>query len=163
MAKAASYTPPGLAAITPHLVIQGAGRAIAFYKEVFGAREISRSPGPDGKRLMHAHIEIAGSQLFLADEFPEMGSCRSPASVGGTSITLSLYVPNVDEVYKRAVAAGAKEKMPPMDMFWGDRYSQVVDPFGHEWAIATHIEDVPPEELGRRAKEAFAHMGKGQT
>jgi uncharacterized glyoxalase superfamily protein PhnB len=160
MAKPVNYLPAGLGAITPHLVIQGAGKAIAFYKEIFGARELSRSPGPDGKRLMHAHIEIAGSHLFLADEFPEMGPSRSPSALGGTPITLNLYVPNVDEVFKRAVAAGANAKMPPADMFWGDRYAQVVDPFGHEWAIATHIEDVPPEEMPRRAQEAMAKMGK---
>jgi PhnB protein len=160
MAKNVPYAPPTLGAITPHLIVRGAAKAIAFYKEVFGAKELSRNPGPDGQRLMHAHIEIAGSHLFLADEFPEMGPCRSPAALGASSVTLTFYCPNVDEVFKRAVAAGATVKMPPMDMFWGDRYCQVTDPFGHDWALATHIEDVPPDELQRRGQAAFAGMGK---
>jgi PhnB protein len=147
--------PDGMHSVTPHLVIRGAAEAIEFYKKAFNAEEVFRMPAADGKRVMHAEIKIGDSIVFLADEFPEMGgSCRSPATLGGSSVTLNLYVHNVDAAFNQAVAAGAKVGMPPMDMFWGDRYCKVTDPFGHDWSMAQHIEDVPHEELARRA-EAF--------
>jgi uncharacterized glyoxalase superfamily protein PhnB len=157
MAKATSYVRPGYHSITAHLIVRGADEAIAYYKKVFGAQEIGRAPGPDGKRLMHAVVKIGDSMVMLADEFPEFGSCAAAADAG-RAISLCLYVPDVDAVFERAVAAGAKPKMPPGDMFWGDRYSQIVDPFGQEWAIATHKEDLTPEETQQR-QEAFFKQG----
>jgi PhnB protein len=150
--------PEGFHTITPHLVVRGGAQAIDFYKKAFGAAELSRAPMPDGK-LMHAHLKIGDSQLFLCDEFPEQGA-RSPLGLGGTPVTISLYVEDADAVFQQAVAAGAQVRMPPMDMFWGDRYGQVTDPFGHIWAIATHKEDLTPEEINQRAEAAFkSHAG----
>jgi uncharacterized glyoxalase superfamily protein PhnB len=151
--------PDGCHTVIPHLVVRGADRAIAFYKEAFGAQELSRSPGPDGKSLVHACVQIGDSKLFLCDEFPQWG-VHSPLGVGGTSTTINLYLENADRVFAQAVAAGASVKMPMADMFWGDRYGKLTDPFGHEWALATHIEDVAPDELQRRAKAVFAGMSK---
>jgi uncharacterized glyoxalase superfamily protein PhnB len=150
--------PEGLHAVTPHLVVKGGADAIAFYKKAFGAQELHRMPGPDGK-LMHAAIKIGDSQIFLADEHPQMGH-KSPLGLGGSPVSLHVYVDDVDTVFQKAVAAGAKVRMPVMDMFWGDRYGQVTDPFGHEWSIATHIEDVPPEEMPKRAQAAFSQPGQ---
>jgi PhnB protein len=156
---AVSYIPPGQHTATPHLAIRGAGKAIEFYKKAFGATEVMLMPGPDGKAVMHAEIKIGDSFIFLADEFP--GSpVSSPEKFGGTTVSLHLYVPNADAVFNQAVAAGAKVVMPMTDMFWGDRFGQVADPFGHHWSIATHVEDVPPEEMGRRAAEMFKNMPK---
>jgi uncharacterized glyoxalase superfamily protein PhnB len=151
--------PDGQHAITPHLVVRGASEAIDFYQRAFGARELMRSPGPDGKSLMHAAVQIGDSRVFLCDEYPEWGVC-SPLARGGTSVTINLYCEDVDRAFNQAVAAGAQVKMPPQDMFWGDRYSKITDPFGHEWALATHVEDVAPDELQRRAKAAFCSDGK---
>jgi uncharacterized glyoxalase superfamily protein PhnB len=151
--------PEGFHTITPHLIVRGGEAAIAFYKKAFGAKEHHRSAGPGGK-LMHAQLEIGSSKLFLADEFPEMGAL-SPLSRGGSSVTLSLYLPDADAVFNQAVAAGATVKMPMTDMFWGDRYGKLTDPFGHDWALCKHIEDVAPQEMERRSREAFAAMGKG--
>ena len=148
--------PEGFHSIIPHLVVKGADAAIGFYKKALGAQELSRSPAMDGKRLMHAMLKIGDSVIFLADEFPEMGGCKAPAPKDGSPVTINLYVEDVDKVFNQAVAGGATVRMPPADMFWGDRYSQIVDPFGHIWAIATHIEDVPPQEAARRAKEFFS-------
>jgi uncharacterized glyoxalase superfamily protein PhnB len=147
--------PEGQHTITPHLVVRGADRAIDFYQRAFGAQELMRSPGPDGKTLMHAAARIGDSKVFLCDEYPQWG-VHSPLALGGTGVTINLYCEDVDRIFKQAVAAGATVKMPPQDMFWGDRYSKVMDPFGHEWALATHIEDVPPDELQRRAQAMFA-------
>jgi len=146
--------PEGMHTITPHLIIKGADAAIAFYKKALGAQEIHRSLTPDGK-VMHASLKIGDSMLFLADEFPQMGTCKSPQGLGGSPVTLHLYVEDVDKVFKQAVDAGAQARMPPSDMFWGDRYGQVTDPFGHVWALATHIEDVPQEEMLKRANEIY--------
>jgi uncharacterized glyoxalase superfamily protein PhnB len=146
--------------IIPHLVVQGGAQAIEFYKKAFGATEIMRMPGPDGKTIGHAELKIAGSMVFLADECPVMGS-RSPLALGGTPVTLSFYVPDVDAVFAQAVAAGATVRMPPADMFWGDRYGQLTDPFGHVWALCTHKEDVAPDEMARRAQAAYAEFSKG--
>jgi PhnB protein len=143
--------PEGFHTITPHLVVKGASQAIEFYKKAFGAEELSRMPGPDGKSLMHASLRIGDSHLFLVDEFPEMGSL-GPDLSGKSPVTIHLYVEDVDSAFHNALAAGARQIMAPADMFWGDRYGKLVDPFGHEWSLATHKEDLNPEEIGRRAR-----------
>ena len=152
-----SPIPRALRSVTPSLTLRGADRAIEFYRRAFGARELMRLPTPDGDRLMHAEVRIGDSVVFLADEFPDMGA-RSPQSLGGTTAGLHLYVRDVDAAFQRAVAAGAEGRMPPADMFWGDRYARIVDPFGHEWGLATHTEDVRPRELARRAAAFFARL-----
>jgi PhnB protein len=150
--------PEGYHTVTPHLVVRGADRAIDFYKRAFGAEEQFRIAAPDGKSLMHAEIKIGSSIVFLGDESLDMG-CRSPQSLGGSAGSLNLYVEDVDAAFQRAVAAGAQVKMPVTDMFWGDRYGRVLDPFGHEWGLATHKEDVSPGEIAKRA-EAFFKQGR---
>jgi uncharacterized glyoxalase superfamily protein PhnB len=149
--------PPGFHTVTPHLVVRGATEALAFYKKAFGADEIMRMPGPNGM-IGHAEIRIGDSIVMLADEFPG-APLSSPAKLSGSSASIMLYVPDCDALFNRAVAAGAKVTMPLTDMFWGDRFGQVTDPFGHVWAIATHKEDVPPEEMAKRAAEAMKKMG----
>jgi PhnB protein len=129
--------------------VQGAADAIGFYKKAFGAKEIMRMPGP-GETIGHAEIQVADSRIMLADEFPEM-NFRSPRSVGGTPVNLHLYVPDVDKVVKKALAAGAKTLRPVADQFYGDRSGTLEDPFGHIWHVATHVEDVPMKELKKRA------------
>ena len=145
--------PSGFHTLTPHLVVKGASKAIEFYKKAFGAEEIGRVAGPDGKSLIHADLRIGDSHFFLVDEFPEM-DCRGPESIGGTPVTIHTYVEDVDAAFGKAVAAGAQVKMPLSDMFWGDRYGVLADPFGHAWSIATHNADVTPEEIGKRAQTA---------
>jgi len=142
--------PDGYHALTPYLVIQGAAAAIDYYKKVFGATERMRMDAPGGK-IGHAELAIGGSVLMLADEHPERGY-RGPKAFGGSAVSLMLYVPSVDEVFKRAVAAGAKELRPVADQFYGDRLGTLEDPFGHVWTIATHVEDVSPEEMRRRSE-----------
>lgn len=137
--------PEGMHSVTPHLVCEGASDAIGFYKSAFGAVELSRIPGPGGK-LMHAALRIGDSTIMLADDCPEWGS-RGPKALKGSPVTLHLYVPDVDAAFAQAVAAGATVKMPVADMFWGDRYGQVSDPFGHNWSLATHIRDLSPEQI----------------
>ena len=141
--------PPGMHALTPHIVCRGAAAAIDFYVKAFGAVDLARLPGPDG-RLVHAMIRIGDSPLFLMDEFTEWGSL-GPQSLKGSPVVLHLYVADADATYAQAVAAGAKPVMPLADMFWGDRYGQVEDPFGHRWSIATHLRDATPEELAAGA------------
>jgi PhnB protein len=140
--------------ITPYLVIQGAAQAIAFYKEAFGATELMRIDGPGGT-VMHAEIKIGDSPIMLSDEWPDMGY-RGPQAYGGTAVGLSLYVADVDAVFNRAVAAGAKVQKPLQNQFYGDRSGTVVDPFGHMWTVATHIEDVSTEEMKRRMDAMMA-------
>lgn len=155
---AVSAVPKGLRTLTPHLVIrQGDGAAaIEFYKKAFDAQENYRMHGPDGKSIVHAEMKIGDSVFFLAEEFPNMQSeSRSPKALGGASATMTLFLENVDQWFKRAIDAGAKESMPLMDAFWGDRYGKLVDPFGHEWALAQHLEDVSPEEMSQRAEKAM--------
>lgn len=127
--------------VVPHLVVNGADAAIAFYKKAFGAEEMLRMPAEDGKRLMHAEIRVGGSPVYLCDDFPEYcgGKSRHPNALGGTPVTLHQYVPSVDEAIKRAGDAGAAVTMPAQDMFWGDRYGQVTDPYGHVWSFATPL------------------------
>jgi PhnB protein len=144
--------PNGMHTVTPHLVCGGAADAIEFYKQAFGAVESVRLPGPQGK-LMHAMIRIGDSAVMLVDEFPDCGAL-GPKSLNGSPVTIHLYVEDVDATVERAVAAGAKVIMPVDDMFWGDRYGQVEDPFGHHWSIATHIRDLSPEEIQAAAAKA---------
>jgi uncharacterized glyoxalase superfamily protein PhnB len=139
--------------VTPHLVCAGAADAIEFYKKAFNAVEAGRLPGPQGK-LMHAMIRIEGSAVMLVDEMPEWGSF-GPKSLKGTPVTIHLYVEDVDAVVARALAAGAKIIMPVADMFWGDRYGKLEDPFGHHWSVATHLRDVSREEM----QQAMQKMG----
>lgn len=140
--------------ITPHIVVQGAERAVAFYRDAFGAEEIERIPTPDG-RLMSVRLRIGDGVLHLADEFPEMG-VLAPPSVGGTSVVLALEVPDAEAVFAQAVTAGAEVRQPLADMFWGDRHGQLDDPFGHRWNIAQHLRDVPHDEVVAAAAQAFA-------
>ena len=137
--------PEGFHSITPHLVCAGAADAIEFYKKAFGAVEMSRMPGPGGK-IMHAELRIGDSPIMLADDFPDYGS-NGPLALKGTPVYIHLYVRDADVAWEQALAAGAQPVMPLADMFWGDRYGQVVDPFGHKWSIATHKRDVTPAQM----------------
>jgi uncharacterized glyoxalase superfamily protein PhnB len=163
MTKAVKPIPEGYHTLTAHLVIKGAEKAIDFYKQAFGAEELFRMKSPDG-RIAHAELKIGDSIFFLSDEFPEMGrGALSPQSLGGTCFGLNLYVPDVDASYERALKAGASVVMPVADMFWGDRYGQVTDPFGHRWSVATHKEDLTPQEIDERAREFYAQMAQKKT
>jgi uncharacterized glyoxalase superfamily protein PhnB len=146
--------PEGMHALTPHLVCAGAADAIEFYKKAFNAVELVRLPGPQG-RLMHASLRIGDSTLMLVDEMPEHGAL-GPKALKGSPVTIHLYVENADATVEQAVAAGAKVTMPLADMFWGDRYGQLEDPFGHRWSVATHKRDVTPEEM----QEAMRKMAQ---
>ena len=155
-AKRVRGTPAGLTAVTPHLVCAGAADAIEFYKKAFNAVEEGLVPAPDGK-IMHAAVRIGGAPVMLVDEMPEWGSL-GPKSLKGSPVTIHLYVDDVDAVVARAVEAGAKITMPVDDMFWGDRYGKIEDPFGHHWSIATHLRDMTPGEVAKAAQAAFAEM-----
>jgi PhnB protein len=153
--------PAGQQAITPHLVIKGASEAIEFYKRAFGAQEVCRLPfpGADGQvKLGHAAVQIGDSKLFLADEFPDHGAVGPD---GSSPVTIHLYVTDAEAVFARAVDAGATVSMPLADMFWGDRYGKLVDPFGHHWSIAEHLEDPTPEEMQERMAAAMAGQSCG--
>ena len=150
--------PEGHHAVTPTLTVRGAANAIEFYKKAFGAQEINRFLGLDGKSIMHAEIKIGDSRIMLNDEIPQM-KCLSPQSLGGTSSGIFLYVENADEVFNKAVSAGAQSQMPMMDAFWGDRFGSIIDPFGHVWSIATHKKDMTPDEL-KQASEKFMKQMK---
>ena len=145
--------PEGMHSLTPHLVCAGAADAIDFYKRAFDATEQARMPGPDGK-LMHAAVKIGDSTLMLVDENPQWGAL-GPKALKGSPVTIHLYVPDVDATVAQAVAAGARVTMPVADMFWGDRYGQLEDPFGHRWSVATHMRDLTSEEI----REGMAKMG----
>jgi PhnB protein len=151
--------PSGMHTLTPHLVVKGASKAIEFYKKAFGAEEIGRFQTPDGQSIMHADLKIGDSHVFLVDEFPEM-DCRGPQSVGGTPVTIHMYVEDVDAAFGKAVAAGANVRMPLADMFWGDRYGMLIDPFGHAWSIATHKKDLTPEEMRQAAQTACSETAR---
>jgi len=146
--------PEGYHAVTPYLIVKGAANAIAFYEEAFGAKELYRLAEPDG-RVAHAELQIGDSRVMLADENPAMGA-RSPQSIGGTPVTLSLYVEDVDATVARAVKAGARLIRPVANMFYGDRTGGVTDPYGHSWFVMTHVEDVSPDEISRRAAAQHA-------
>jgi PhnB protein len=156
----AQPVPEGYHTLTPTLAVENAAEAIDFYTRAFGARERGRVPAPDG-RIAHAELEIGDSLIMLADPFPGMSS-KPPKQLGGTSGSVFVYVEDVDAFAQRAVDAGAQITMPIQDQFWGDRFGQLTDPFGHNWGVATHIEDVPPDEMARRGEKAMAEM-MGQT
>jgi PhnB protein len=149
--------PEGYHTLTPHLPVDDAKKAIEFYKRAFGATERGVMPGPNDT-IAHAELQIGDSVFMLADPFPQ-SAVRPPKEVGGTTVGLFMYVEDVDEVVQQAIDAGATLTMPVEDQFWGDRYGKVADPFGHEWQIATHVEDVTAEEVQRRGQEAMASMG----
>ncbi len=155
MSNKVKPVPEGFHTLTPSLVVHDSVEAIKFYKKAFGAEEIMRMPGPGGRGIMHAEIRIGNSILFLNDEFPGAAT-KSPRTLNGSSATINIYAENADASYNRAIEAGATVRMPIADMFWGDRYGIVTDPFGHAWGIATHREDLSPEEIGRRADDYFA-------
>ena len=140
--------PDGYHSVTPYLIVSGAALALDFYKRAFNAEEKMRLTGPDGK-VGHAEIQIGDSIVMLADEFPQMGAV-SPQTIGGTPVHFLVYVANVDACFQQALAAGAKAERPLQDQFYGDRSGTLMDPFGHKWTLATHIEDVTPEEIDRR-------------
>jgi PhnB protein len=159
MAGKVKPIPTNYHTLTPSIVVSDTARAIDFYKRAFGATEIFRSEpiegGPMAGKIAHAAIKIGDSMMMISDEFPG-GFCRAPQSLGGTAVNLWIYTEDVDKLFNRAVQAGATAKMPPTDMFWGDRFGSLTDPFGHSWSIATHKEDVAPDELERRAKIEMA-------
>jgi PhnB protein len=146
--------PDGYPQVSPYLMVDGAAQAIDFYTDVLGARERMRMPAPDD-RIGHAELEVGDAVIMLADEFPDMGH-RGPRSIGGTPVTIHIYVENVDDVFKRAIEKGAKELRAVENQFYGDRAGQFEDPFGHRWSVATHVEDVPPDEMERRAAEVMS-------
>lgn len=156
MAAQVKRIPDGYHSATPYLVVRDAARAIDFYKQAFGASELVRMGAPEGK-IGHAELKIGDSMIMLSDEM--MGN-RSPQTLGGSPVSIFLYVEDVDSVFNQAVNAGAKSDASPTDMFWGDRFGKLTDPFGHVWSIATHIEDVAPEEMRKRAKAAMAQMAQ---
>lgn len=159
MAGKVNAIPQGYHSVTPYLVVDDAGRAIEYYKQVFKAKETVRMAGPGGK-IGHAELKIGDSMIMLSDEMPGSGN-RSPKSLGGSPVSIFLYVEDVDSTFNEAVKAGAKGDSPPQDMFWGDRFGHLTDPFGHLWAIATHIEDVTPEEMKKRSEAFMAQMAQG--
>lgn len=155
--RRAPSVPPGMHTVTPHLVCSDTPAAIAFYKKAFGAHEISRLAGPDG-RIWHAQIKIGDSFVMLVDEFPEMDS-RGPKTLGGSPVTLHLYVDDADVTFRQAVGAGCTVRIPLADMFWGDRYGLLEDPFGHSWSVATHQRDVCEDELAAAVRQVSANPG----
>jgi PhnB protein len=148
--------PEGYHTLTPYIAVDNASEAIDFYKRAFGAKERSRMPGPDGK-IAHAELDIGDSIVMLSDPFPQ-SSVRPPKEIGGSSASIFMYVEDVDAVVKQATEVGAKVTMEVQDMFWGDRFGSVQDPFGHTWSVATHIEDLTPEEIAKRGQAAMAEM-----
>lgn len=160
MSKPVRAIPEGYHSVTPYLTCKNTAQAIDFYKSVFGATEIMRMAGPDGK-IGHAEIRIGDSVIMLSDEFPGMSTAPAPGVKNACA--MFLYTENVDTLFNRAVAAGAKVDMPLDNQFWGDRYGKITDPFGHQWGLAQHMEDVAPEEMKRRAQEYAAKMAKAAT
>jgi PhnB protein len=148
--------PEGYHTVTPYLAVDDAAAAIEYYTKVFGAKETVRMDGPDGT-IGHAELDVGDSKIMLSDPFPQ-ASTKPPKELGGTSASVFMYVEDVDAVVKKAVDAGATITMEVQDQFWGDRFGSITDPFGHLWSIATHVEDVPPEEMEERAKKAMAEM-----
>jgi PhnB protein len=165
-AKAATKTaarkvlpvPAGFHTVTPYLVCRDAGKAIDFYAKAFGAKEKVRMPGPDGK-VMHGEFCLGDSVVMIGEEMPAFGA-KSPASLGGSPVSIFLYVKDVDKTFAQAVAAGCTVTMPLADQFWGDRYGKLSDPYGHQWGLATHKENVTPKEMAKRQEEFFAQQAK---
>jgi uncharacterized glyoxalase superfamily protein PhnB len=153
----ASAVPQPKQTVVPYLRVKGAANALDFYTKAFGAKEIMRMPSPDG-RIMHAEVSIDGSAVYLSDEFPEFGAATGAPN---GSVSVHLNVPDTDARFEKAVKAGATAMMPPADMFWGDRFAKLRDPFGHEWSLSTTIEQLSPEEMRRRGDEAMKQMRKG--
>ncbi len=145
--------PEGYHTVTPYLVVSNAAEALEFYAKAFGAKEKVRMPGPDG-RIMHAEFQIGDSMIMMGEENPQS---KSPQTLGGSPVSIFLYVEDVNSLFNQAVNAGARGEMPPQDMFWGDRFGTLTDPFGHHWALATHVEDVSLEEMQRRQEAFYAH------
>ena len=155
--------PQGCEGIIVHLVVDDAAKALDFYAKAFDAKEIYRAAMPDGTRIMHAEMRLGDSVIYLADDFPEWsGVSRTPKALGGSPLNIHRYVPDTDAAVARAKKAGATVSMEPEDMFWGDRYAKVTDPFGHEWTFATHLRDVTPEEMEKAAAEMFSGAGRGE-
>jgi uncharacterized glyoxalase superfamily protein PhnB len=161
-ANAVKPVPEGFHTITASLIVRGGAKAIEFYKRAFGAELVNEMATPDGKAIVHADLKIGDSMLFLADEMPMPGSpyAAPETTLGKHTVGLWLYVPDVDASMKRAIDAGAKQTMPATDMFWGDRYGRVRDPFGHDWALATHKRDLTPDEIRKGAAAYFAKMAQ---
>jgi uncharacterized glyoxalase superfamily protein PhnB len=159
MADKVRRVPEGYRTITPHLTVRNGSEAIEFYKRAFGAKELRRASGPDGKSIMHAELQVGDSRFFINDEAPQMGA-MSPLALKGTAATIHLYVEDVDKLYQQAVKAGAQVVMPLADQFWGDRYALVTDPSGHRWSMASHVKDMTQEEMAKAAAAAFSQMSK---
>lgn len=157
----AQAVPEGFNTVSAYMVVKDAKEAIEFYQKAFGAEAGAHMPGPDGKGTMHAEFRIGNSTVMLTDENPEWG-LKSPSTLGGTAMGLHLYVDDADKAFQRAIDAGCTVKAPLMDAFWGDRFGKVTDPYGHEWGIATHVEDVEPEDMAKRAAAFFAEMAGGK-
>jgi len=151
--------PEGFGTVTAHLVIEGAGEAMDFYKRAFGAQDLGRMMAPDGRKLMHGLMQIGDSKVMVVDAFEQWG-VKGPKGLGGTAVSLHIYVPDVDRAFQRAVDAGCTVSMPLADMFWGDRYGKLKDPFGHEWSMATHVRDLSPAEMDAAMKAAMAEPPK---
>ena len=151
--------PEGNHTITAALVVRDGKKAIEFYKAAFDAKLLSVMNGPDGKSVMHAELKIGDTKIYLGDENPDMGA-KSPQALGGSPVSLNIYTEDCDVMFKKAIAAGGTVKMPLDNMFWGDRYGKITDPFGHEWGIATHVEDVSEAEMEKRGKEWSATISK---
>jgi uncharacterized glyoxalase superfamily protein PhnB len=161
MAQPVSRVPEDFHTITPHLVVRGVERAVRFYHAAFGAHELLRNLAPDGTTIMHSELLLGDSRFLVNDEMPDWG-VLSPEALGGTPVSLHLYVDDVDAFFQRAVDAGAEVLMPVQDTFWGDRYGIVRDPFGHRWSVGSRIEDLSPQELRRRAAEWSERMRAGE-
>jgi uncharacterized glyoxalase superfamily protein PhnB len=157
--KAVHYAPQNLRSITPHVCVPNGLQAIEFYKKAFGAEVLSHAPGPAPGSTIHCELRIGDSVVMLADQM-DMGPLRTPAQLGASTVSLTLFVPDADAVFAQAARAGATVVMPLQDMFWGDRWGTLKDPFGHVWSIGTHKEDVPPDEMEKRTRQFFAEMAK---
>ena len=155
MSDSVDPVPAGVSRLTPYLTVPNGEEAIPFYVKAFGAEEVFRLPGPDGTGVMHAELRINQAPIYLSDESPMM-DCKAPATLGGTAVSLHLQLEDVDAAVERAVAAGCTIAFPVEEMFWGDRFGKVTDPFGHSWSLATHVRDVTPEDMMAGMKEAFA-------
>ncbi len=160
MTASSKPIPQDFHTVTPSLVVRNAAQAIEFYKKALGAEELMRMASPGGK-IGHAELKIGDSIIFLTDENPEMG-CKSPQTLGGTAGSLYLYVADVDKAFQRAIDAGGKATMPVADMFWGDRFGQFTDPYGHSWGLSTHVKDLSEQEIEKAAKEFYAQMAQAQ-
>jgi uncharacterized glyoxalase superfamily protein PhnB len=147
--------PPGQSGLLPHLVVESGTKALEFYRKAFGGEELYRIPSPCGTKVMHAEMRLGDSVLMIGEDAPEQGPPRNPKALRGSSVTIHRYVADTDAAVKRAVEAGATLKLPPTDMFWGDRYGAVTDPFGHEWSFATRQKELTPEQIAEAARSAF--------